>query len=410
MSLKRANRRDATHNLGANKTILYVSSSGDLMGGAERCLVDLATGIEQYGWRPLVVVPFHGALADTLVTAGVPVQVSELGVFRSRREMRSPTLLIRLASMIPAIVRLAALIRRARVTIVHSNTSVVLAGAVAARLTGRPHIWHVREILSGPTWRFLRRIILTLSDRVVCISAAVADNVAPLGSPERARVVVIPDGIDLRHFSPATSPVHADKCRVGMVARITPWKGHDVFLQAACIVAQRIPNAEFFLVGGHLPAYETLFARLFALRSELGLDHRVRFIDHVDRHAARDFLASLAVVVVPSTLPEPGGLVALEAMALGRPVVATRHGGPLDFITDGVNGRLVTPNDAPALADAIIALLQDAATRQALGVAARQTIEREYDLPRQMERLTMLYDAISQHAGHDDHAKDGELP
>lgn len=380
------------------------------MGGAERCLVDLATGIERYGWLPLVVAPFHGALADTLVTAGISVQVSELGVFRSRREMRSPKLLMRLATTVPAIIRLAAVIRRAHVTIVHSNTSVVLAGAVAARLTGRPHIWYVREILSGPTWRLMRRVILTLSDRVVCISAAVADNVAPLGSPERARVVVIPDGVDLGHFSPLISPDHADKCRVGMVARITPLKGHDVFLRAAGIVAQRIPNAEFFLVGGHLSAYQTLFDRLLALKAELGLDDRVYFIDHLDRHAVRDFLASLAVVVVPSTLPEGGGLVALEAMALGRPVVATRHGGPLDFITDGVNGRLVTPNDAPALADAIAALLQDGSMRQALGVAARRTIEREYDLSRQMERLTMLYDAISQHAGHDDHARDAELP
>jgi len=179
-----------------------------------------------------------------------------------------------------------------------------------------------------------------------------------------------------------------------MVARVNPWKGHELFLRAAGLVVERVPEVEFIMVGSCLPAYEGLRRHLMALRSALGLDGRAHFVEHLDRDAIRDLMASLDVLVLPSTSPEPGGLVVLEAMALERAVVATRQGGPLDVITDGMNGMLVSPKEPTEMADAVISLLQDPALRRRLGAAARRRVEDEYSLPRHLERLSAMYGKV----------------
>ena len=120
-------------------------------------------------------------------------------VLRHRSELRSPILLVRLLGALLGAGRLAMLIRKRDVRLVHSNTSTVISGALAARMSRVPHIWHVREMLGGPAWSILGRLILRLSTRVVCISETVAANM-PLND-RRGRIVVIPDGINVTTFS-----------------------------------------------------------------------------------------------------------------------------------------------------------------------------------------------------------------
>jgi glycosyltransferase involved in cell wall biosynthesis len=179
-----------------------------------------------------------------------------------------------------------------------------------------------------------------------------------------------------------------------MVARISLMKGHEIFLRAASQVIPSVPESTFFLVGGRIPAYDGLYRHLITLRSELGLDDKVHFVEHLDRCALRAFMGSLALLAVPSIWPEGGGLVALEAMSLGLPVVAARHGGPAEIISDGEDGRLVTPRDPTALADAITELLGDSALRETLGTRARKKIELQYALPLQVSRLANVYGEI----------------
>jgi glycosyltransferase involved in cell wall biosynthesis len=349
------------------------------------------------GFTPIIAVPFEGELATRLRHAGVEVHVMELGVFRSRRELSTPVLLLRLLEIPVGAVRLARLVRRLNVAIVHSNTSVVLAGALGARMARRPHIWHVREIMTGRAWRILTALILRWSDRVICISRSVADSVVG-GRSRTDRVRVVPDGVDLEQFTPSVPRRTGGSYRVGMVARVNGWKGHELFLRSARLVAAEVPAATFWLAGGYPPAYAALYRRLAALPAEFELDGRVTFLPHLQRDALRAFLASLDLLVVPSTAPEPGGLVALEAMALGIPVIATRQGGPLDLITDGVDGILVAA-EAAELAHAVVTLLADELARDRLSRAARRRVEASYGLTAHLERLTALYREVLTRAG-----------
>lgn len=379
---------------------MYVSHSGTLLGGAEVCLLDVAPRVKEEGWDVLVVVPHEGDLSTALARAGVSVVVMALGSFRTRLETRSPILLVRLVVAVVAGWRLSRLIRARQVDLVHSNTAPVIAGALGAWLARVPHVWHLREILGGPLWRVLRRLMVKMSARQICVSRAVAENIAGAG------VVVIADGVDVDIFAPAGNgdgralfPREAhgragDGPVVAMLSRLHPLKGHELFLRAAKVAYETSPNVRFLVVGGHIPAYEALRLRLLALRDELGLESAASFVPFAERRRLPELLRQLTVVVVPSVLVEGGGLVVLEAMACGVPVVATRQGGPAEVITDGVDGFLVSPTDPAEMADRITRLIRDPELRTRIGTAGRRRVAEAYSLNLHIQRLTAMYDEV----------------
>lgn len=385
---------------GGVRRVMYVSHSGTLLGGAEVCLLDVATRVREAGWDVLVVVPHEGDLSTALAAAGVTVEVMALGSFRNRLETRSPILLLRLVVAVVAGWRLSRLIRARQVDLVHSNTAPVIAGALGAWVARVPHVWHLREILGGPLWPVLRWLMVHLAVRQVCISKAVAQNIAGAG------VVVIADGVDIDTFTPAGNgdgsglfPREADGRAdtgpvVAMVSRLHPFKGHELFLRAAKVAYETSPKVRFLLVGGHLPAYEALRLRLLALRDELGLQDAASFVPFVERRKLPALLRQVTVVVVPSVWVEPGGLVVLEAMACGVPVVATRQGGPAEVITDGVDGLLVSPTDPAEMAGRITRLIRNPELRNRIGRAGRRRVEEAYSLNLHIQRLTAMYDEV----------------
>jgi glycosyltransferase involved in cell wall biosynthesis len=146
---------------------------------------------------------------------------------------------------------------------------------------------------------------------------------------------------------------------VGIVGRLEEWKGQDLFLHAAARIADRHPAARFAIVGGAILGSEGSYPlRLRELTVELGIDDRVHFSGHVD-----DVFPWFDAfdVCVHATAGEPFGLVLVEAMALGTPLVATALGGPVEIVEDGRSGLLVAPGCQRALAEAVDAILGDAA-------------------------------------------------
>lgn len=370
--------------------VMYVSSSGSMLGGAENALFDIVASDAVRDWEPIVVVPFEGELAASLRRAGAECHVVGIGVLRHRGELRSPIVVVRLLGALIGAGRLMKLIRKRDVRIVHSNTSTVIAGALAARLTRVPHVWHVREMLGGPAWSLLGRLIVRLSSRVVCISQTVASNLPDSGHKDR--VVVVPDGINVTTFS--FKPHTATTGRVLMIARIHPHKGHELFVTAAASISASVESATFEIIGGCLPVYEPLQQHLVSLVERLGLQAKVRFSPHVERKEVGERIRSADVVVVPSTWLEPGGLVVLEAMAAGTSVVATRRGGPAEVITDGRDGLLVSHEDPADLANAVTRLLLDPALRERLVENARERVADNYTLALHIARLGDMYRSI----------------
>jgi glycosyltransferase involved in cell wall biosynthesis len=179
---------------------------------------------------------------------------------------------------------------------------------------------------------------------------------------------------------------------VGLVAHLTPWKGHDIFLDIASALADSPQRPHFVVAGG--PVYETDghagYADVLRQRAAArGVSDRVTFLGARDDIA--DVLAGLDVLVHTPTAPEPFGRVLAEAMAVGRPVVAARCGGIPEVVEDRVTGLLVTPGDAAGFRSAVARLLDDAELRSDLGRAGRARAAERFGCDEYVTKIVGVY-------------------
>lgn len=371
--------------------LLVHSSSGRY--GADRQLHLIATGLDRDRYRPLVVLPADGPLADDLRDAGLDVLVRPLAVLR--REHASARGVTAVAAQVARdAVELGRLIRRRRVALVHSNTSVVLGGAGAAALGRIPHVWHVREIYDrfGPLWRPYRAVLQSAA-ALPCVSGATAAQF-----PASRRVRVIPDGLG---SDPAPAPRHASRAALGLnedapviavLGRISDWKGQDVLVRALGEPPLRDRGAIAVIAGEAWPGAERRAEAVLELARRLGVSERVRMVgfrDDVDT-----VLGAADVIAVPSTSPDPLPGAAIEAAAAGSAVIASAHGGLPEIIRDRETGRLVPPRDPFALAAAAAELLDDPRERNRLGSAAALDVRERYSAARLLASIQGLYDEV----------------
>jgi glycosyltransferase involved in cell wall biosynthesis len=280
------------------------------------------------------------------------------------------------------------------VALVHTNTSVTLGGAAAARIAQVPHVWHVREIYAGfeRWWPAYRRLLLT-ADALPCVSAATAAQFDGLGS---ARIVhdglaVVPERRP-RDESRAALGLPADGFVVAVLGRISPWKGQDVLIRALAEPPLRAIGAIGVVAGAPWPGEERRARELRELALGLGIGDRVHllgFRDDVGR-----VLGAADVVAVPSTSPDPLPNAALEAGAAGSCLVAAAHGGLTEIVRDGESGVLVPPGDPGALAAALGGLAEAPGRRAALGNAASARVSEEFRAERLLHEVQALYDEL----------------
>jgi glycosyltransferase involved in cell wall biosynthesis len=213
-------------------------------------------------------------------------------------------------------------------------------------------------------------------------------------------VTVIHNGIEVDQFDPAMDGapfrrrhgIPLDAPLVGTVGRLRPWKGQDRFLRVLARVRENVPDAWGVVVGGTPFGVEDDYPQqLRRLTDELGLTGRVVFTGHLDD--VRLALAAMDVFVHAGD-PEPFGLVNLEAMAMGKPVVAFAHGALPEIVADGETGLLVPPGDEAALAEGVVALLQDHGRRAAMGQAGRRRVQTCFTARRVATEVAQVYERI----------------
>ncbi len=184
---------------------------------------------------------------------------------------------------------------------------------------------------------------------------------------------------------------------VATVGRLDPWKGHEVFLEAAAVVLERHPTCVFAVIGDVL--FDSVRRRFGDRRQqmerrakELGVADRVRFLGQ--RTDVPRLLGAVDVLVHPSREPEPFGRSVAEAMAASVPVVASRIGGIPEIVTDGENGLLVPAGDAAALAEVISKLLGDDSLRARLAAAGRAVARDRFSIEAHVEAVQRVYEEL----------------
>jgi glycosyltransferase involved in cell wall biosynthesis len=300
--------------------------------------------------------------------------------------------------------RLAGELRAARFDLIHSHLFWAnLAARTAGRLSGVPAIVNSHHgIDAWPTasHRWLERRTIRFADRVVVCSEAVRSYARDRLHLPEARLVAIPNGIASERFR---HPEAREKARralglqpgdlaVGSVGRLDePVKGYSVLLSAFRIVAAERPRTVCLVAGGGAAE-----AALRAAADAAGLSARLRFLG--ERQDIPEFLQALDLYVQPSRL-EGFGLAALEAMAAGLPVVASRTGGLPEVIEDKVTGDLVAPGDPGALAAAVLALLADPARRASYGAQGARRAAERFPLQKMVHAWADLYRAVLRERG-----------
>ncbi|OGK91845.1 MAG: hypothetical protein A2X36_05735 [Elusimicrobia bacterium GWA2_69_24] len=374
--------------------VAYYSHTG-AVSGAEIDLLQVVAALRETD--PLVFCPAASELARRLDAAGIRTR----GVADCAPRMSaSPT---RVAAGALATLRAAAQLgvrlRREEVDLVHANSiRAGLVASLAQPVHRRPVVWHLKDFLpTSGLGRVIRRVARQADWRIAISEAVRRDFCTGPGLLERSST--IHPGTTLGEPSREPGTLRAElglapsTPLIGVLGQIAPWKRHEDVVRALAIVRRDLPDARLVIDGTAKFRRENVeyAAALRRLAGNLSLERAVYFGDHAGAvHRVYDDLD----VLVLASVAEPFGLVLIEAMARGVPVVATRAGGVPEIVEHGVHGLLVPPRDPEALAEALRAILGDGRTRDRMGGAGRERAARSFTVAREAAQIEAVYRAV----------------
>ena len=378
--------------------VLYVNQTGDV-SGAERSLLSLLDGLRGTV-EPLLACP-DGTLAELAREAGI-AREPILGTQASFR--LHPVHTSRgLAEIGRSSLQVRKLAHRVAPDLIHANTTRASLLALLARRPRPPVLAHIRDW--APEGRFSRTVlglVARRADLVVANSAYIARQFDGLALKQTVEVIHNP--VDLGKFDPGKADRAATRRELGLaenavalavVAQLTPWKGQDDAIRAlAALRSDQGPNVVLLLAGSaKFSGPGTQFDNreyergLHLLASELGVADRVHFLG--ERSDVPNVLAASDLLLLPSW-QEAFGRIAIEAMAMGVPVVATETGGPAEIVRPGVDGLLLPARQPGAWASGLVPLVESAETRARMGAAGRERA-RDFSLAVHAERMLDAY-------------------
>jgi glycosyltransferase involved in cell wall biosynthesis len=322
-----------------------------------------------------VVLPQPGPLLPFLQEQGLSVEVMRFPILR-KVEMRGLRALIFVASLLVALPRLVARLRRADVEVLYVSTVICPIWLLAGRLAGCRVVCHVHE--NEPDMAIGKRKVLLaplhLCSRIIANSESTRDWVSSASGRLTSRTEVVYNGVEAQT---SQSVVSLGKGSAGIhlvvVGRISERKGQDVAIEALHQLRERGYDVDLTMVGDVFKGYEQFQDQLAGRIGALGLGGYVSMPGFTDNPSA--FFAAADIVLVPSRV-EPFGNVAVEAQLAGKPVVASSVQGLPEIVIDGDTGLLVPPGNPSRLADAVAQLLDDpemAATLALRGAARAHT-------------------------------------
>ncbi len=365
-------------------------------GGVATHLRDLAFHLRHRGHEVMIVTNNHGVHGDK--------GLDEKGVSIHRVSgLTDPLLSINISPY--ASRELRSLLSRENPDVIHAHhafTPLSLRGIAVAKEENFPTVLTTHSIFlahDSPLWDFFNQAFPVLgwyidrADRIIAVSNAAKTFISHFTKKE---VIVIPNGVDKKRFHPNWNK---ERLREGLgieeehvilcVSRLSYRKGIHVLLSAMRILNEEMDEVRLIIVGeGEMGLFLRTQAKL------LGIENRISFMGYVPSQQLPKFFGTTDIFVLPSLAAEAFGIVLLEAMASGKPVVATNLGGIPEVVENSNCGILVDPGDEYALAEAIFSLLEDEGLRNELGKNGRKAVEERYSWDIIVEKIEKLYQEI----------------
>jgi len=352
------------------KKILFLSHDPN-WGGAPKVLYSLVKGLNRDEWTPIVALPDKGDLENEFVKINVKTYITPMQSITVDAKKYWQQYEIFSRNLKERTQKVAEIISQERIDIVVTNTVCIFEGALAAKLKNIPHIWYIHELTSKddkliPLFEFpmFYAAMDFLSTRLVVISKVVEEEITQYHYTDK--VSVIYTGLEqVEHLDNKQKLTKVgildDSMTVTFIGVISERKGVLTLVDTARLLVEKYPKIIFIIVGKQ--EGET-YERLKVLITQSRLEDYFKFLGF--RNDVPNIIARSDIVVIPSLI-EPFSLVALEAMQLSKPVIATRSGGPEEIIVDGQSGILVPVNDPPAMAEAIDKLLSNPELMETIG-------------------------------------------
>jgi glycosyltransferase involved in cell wall biosynthesis len=359
------------------RDILFITHYRDL-GGGETAQLSLVEQLDPAHWRPHLLVPGEGQFARAWRERGWPVHFTR---WRGATVWFVPPVWARL----PISYHIQRLITEQNITLVHSDYHTLPMALPAAERASIPCVWNCMGWWFRPKpWQraFFRRPGATFALSESAKRGFLGEP--PFMPPERIQVLY--PGINTRRFNPAVDGgvirdeygIPPEAPLVVMLARFQNVKGHDVFQAMARQVLEQVPDARFLVAGENTQnaAGDSYRAGILAThQADPGLRESLVYAGF--RADTERVMAAADVIVCASDF-ESYGMVHVEAMASGKPVVSTNQGGPAETVVDGVTGYLVPPRDPAALSERVVRLLRDPALRAQMGQAGRERVQAHF--------------------------------
>jgi glycosyltransferase involved in cell wall biosynthesis len=339
-----------------------------------------------------VVVSENGPLTDALALEGIETIIIRLGILR-RRYLNVLGLLNRAGVLTRAFFALKKLCKQNQIDIIYTNTAPVIIGGILSKFTGIKNVWHLHEILEPSSFmhRFFGWLINATAQKVIVVSDAVYNNWA--GRIDASKMVKVYNGFEASGVNvnvnvgandSASLPLREqlnlnnNTVLVGMVGRVNLIKGQFYFIQIAAAAKAAGLNCHFVMIGDAYKGYEYLYPQIETQIAALGLQNTITNLYYQPNAAA--LIQQLNIFVLPSIKPDSFPVVILEAMAAGKPIIATNQGGAQEQIEDSVTGFLVPVNDASSAAQKLGVLVNNPDMRTRMGQAGAKKLQEQFSL------------------------------
>ena len=387
--------------------VLYCESNVDgSVGGSHSCLLNLVGSLDRERYQPIVVFYEAHSLLDRFQQVATTMVLPQDRPVRWGERGRIPTAIPAIAArrainaigVVQSITGKTAFIRKHGIGLVHLNNSLTRhhEWMCAARLARVPCIVHERGLPKyGPSDRFWSRRLPLIVPMSRWIGRAMVEQGVAAG-----RIRVMYDGVDPERLTVERSPeqlrqhlgIRPGQPVIGIVGNIREWKGQETVVRALRPVVDRHPDLVCLFVGAAVAVDQQFKQRLDGLIMEIGLLDNIRFTGY--QRDVPSFVNLMRFMIHASTVPEPFGMVVLEAMALKKAVIGSRAGGVIEMVTDGETGFTTPAGDAPALAARMLDLLADESRTTEMGRRGHRRVVEHFSLRRYANDVQASYDAI----------------
>ena len=384
------------------KNILFIHQSAELYG-SDKTLLLLLKNLDKNKFKPVVLLPFDGPLKEALENENIEVVIAP--VLKLYRKLFTPKNLVGFFKDIKAAFKIVnELHTKYQFTLIYSNTLAVLLGIMFAWKNNIKHLWHVHEIIEKPSL-FKKAFVglLSLKSNTHIVYNSQATKVFwELNKSIINKGVVIWNGIEINTPESSTSELfdirknlflaQPNEIILALVGRISRWKGQMILLDAFNNLVQKNENIKLVFVGAPPPNQEKFQEDLEERITSFKLNDKVLIIPF--QNEIHKIWQAIDIAVVPSTEPEPFGMVAIEAMLAHKPIVASNHGGLTEIIENNATGFLVTPNSVQDLEIALEKLIQNELLRKEMGEKGYLRVTTAFSVEQYVDSFEKFFEKI----------------